>query len=283
MRMTVSILLGLAMVPPMGVHAQQRPAAAQASMRPGQPQVIAQQRAPAVAAHAPWDSLRRQLGTRNRVMLFWDSELDDAVSTRYREVETVDRSSRASAAQADGVTYTHAGPVGMTVAGASAGTHQRTERFLEADVPSGPRARGESRSIQSQFMDHLRQGGVRFIDRTLATRLAGQSVEDERPNVHAIETRALAGHADYLMQVTSEADPGTASGRSFHVTLLSVASGETLLQFETPAETEPAAPGRYVATANGFERETPQRDGVADTARALALETARRMDGALHR
>ena len=88
-------------------------------MRPGQPQVIAQQRAPAVAAHAPWDSLRRQLGTRNRVMLFWDSELDDAVSTRYREVETVDRSSRASAAQADGVAYTHAGPVGMTVAGAS--------------------------------------------------------------------------------------------------------------------------------------------------------------------
>jgi hypothetical protein len=280
MRKALFVLLGLVAVP---VHAQWRTQAPAPDMRPGQPQVIAPAPQPSAAAPTPWASLRSRLGARNRVMLFWESELEDGVATRYRVVETVDRSTRASAAQAEGVAYTYDGPVGVSVAGASAGTHQRTEKFLQADAPSNPRARGESRAIQSQFMDELRQGGVRFIDRTLATRLTGQSADGERPNVHAIETRALAGHADYLLQVTSTADPDVASGRGFHVALLAVANGETLLAFDTTAEPPATSPRRYVATDGGFERAAADPVGATDIARALALETAQRMDGALRR
>jgi hypothetical protein len=246
-------------------------------MRPGQPQVIAPAPQPSAAAPTPWASLRSRLGARNRVMLFGESELEDDVATRYREVETVDRSTRASAAQAEGVAYTYDGPVGVSVAGASAGTHQRTEKFLQADAPSNPRARGESRAIQSQFMDELRQGGVRFIDRTLATRLAGKSVQGDRPNVHAIETQALVGHADNQMEVSSVADAQVQSGRRYHVSLRSVANGEILLDFDTAADVDDAGVLPYVAGAGGFERAAPPAPTSADTARVLARETGRRM------
>lgn len=258
------------------------PAGSDAQMRPGQPEVLtpAPRSTPQVAT--PWASLRNRLGNRNRVMLFWDSALDDAVTTRYRDVETLDRRVHGNAAQVAGVVDGNAGPVGVAVAGGEAHLHQRSEKFVEGDAPRHTALSADARGMQSEFMAQLRQGGVRFIDRTLATRLAGQSAQGERPNVHAIETQALVGHADFLMEVSSSTDAQAASGRRFHVSLRSIANGETLLDFDTPANVADAGLRPYVA-GNGFQRGEPEPPTAADTARVLAHETGRQMAEAMVR
>ncbi|HEY5849587.1 MAG TPA: hypothetical protein VIT62_02295 [Lysobacter sp.] len=251
---------------------------AAAQMRAGQPQVLTPTPRSAPQAVSPWSALRGRLGTRNRVMLLWDAELDSEVNTRYREVETLDRRVQGAAAQVDGVVDSAAGPVGVAVAGGSAQLQQRTEKFVEGAAPSRTSLSAGERAMQSEFMEQLRQGGVRFIDRTLATRLAGKSVQGDRPNVHAIETQALIGHADYLMEVTSVADAQVQSGRRYHVSLRAVANGEILVDFDTAADVADAGPLPYVAAgAGGFERAEPPAPTSADTARVLARETGRRM------
>lgn len=254
-----------------------------AQMRPGQPQVLTPAPKVAPPMSTPWAALRERLGSRNRVMLFWESELAADVATRYRDVETLDRRVHGNAAQVAAVSDRYDGAVGVAVAGANAHLHERRETFVEGEGPAQATLSGEARSLQAEFMAHLRQGGVRFIDRTLATRLAGRSADGERPNVHAIETEALVGHADYLMEVTSRADDDAASGRRYHVALRSVATGETVLDFDTTAEPDEPMPGAYVAGRNGFERAAPKATAPTESARLLALETGRQMANAMVR
>lgn len=260
------------------------PHEAAAQMRPGQPQVLKPAPRHTPPESTPWAALRERLGARNRVMLFWESQLEDELATGYREVETLDRRVQGNAAQVAGVASTYDGAVGVSVAGAEASLHQRGEKFTEGQGPARTALSADARAMQSEFMAQLRQGGVRFIDRTLATRLTGMDVEGERPNVHAIETQALVGHADYLVEVTSRIDASTTSGRRFHVALRDVTSGETLVDFDTSAEPGEAAPQPWVAGANGFERATPKAATSTDTARVLADETGRHLaDALVHR
>jgi len=256
---------------------------AAAQMRPGQPQVLKSSPRPAPHVATPWAALREQLGPRNRVMLFWEAQLESDVATSYREVETLDRRVHGNAAQVAGVANTYDGAVGVSIAGADAHLHQRSEKFTEGEGPARTALSGEAQKMQSEFMAQLRQGGVRFIDRTLATRLTGMDVEGERPNVHAIETQALVGHADYLIEVTSRTDDEAASGRRFHVALRDVASGETLVDFDTQAEAGETGPQPWTTGANGFERATPEAPTMADAARMLAIETGRQMANVLVR
>lgn len=259
------------------------PSAAGAQMRPGQPEVLTPAPRHAPAAATPWAALRARLGPRNRVMLFWEAGLDAQVATQYREVDTVDRRVHGNAAKVAGVSETYDGAVGVAIAGGESHLHERRERFTQGDAPARTALSGEAQAMQSEFMAQLRQGGVRFIDRTLATRLAGMTAEGERPNVHAIEMQALVGHADYLMEVTSRADAGAPSGRRYHVALRDVASGETLVAFDTDADTGDAGPQGWVAGPNGFERGAPAPATDADTARELATQTGRRMADAMVR
>lgn len=270
--MTCAVSLALAM-----------PNGAAAQMRAGQPQVLTPAPRSAAPVATPWAALRQQLGARNRVMLFWEAQLEGEIATRYRDVETLDRRVHGNAAQVAGVASTYDGAVGVSVAGADAHLHQRSEKFTEGKGPERTALSGEAQAMQSEFMAQLRQGGVRFIDRTLATRLTGMDVEGERPNVHAIETKALVGHADYLIEVTSRADDEAASGRRFHVALRDVASGETLVDFDTDAAPGEAGPQPWVAGANGFERATAKAPTMNDAARVLATETGRQMANVLVR
>lgn len=259
------------------------PADTAAQMRPGQPEVLRPAPLEPATIATPWSELRRRLGARNRVMLFWEDGLDGAVATRYRDVETLDRRVHGRAAQAGTVAHYYDGSTGAAVAGASAHLHERRERYAEDDAPIPAALSDQARSLQSEFMAQLRQGGVRFIDRSLATRLAGMSVEGGRPNVHAIETRGLVEHADYLMEVTSRADVESASGQRFHVALRDVSSGETVVDFETTAEPAHGGPRPWVATANGFERAAAPAETSADIARLLAIETGRQLAGRVSR
>ena len=257
------------------------PAASQ--MRAGQPEVLAP--APRHVPHEPppWDALRARLGKRDRVMLLWEDELDAAVATRYREVETLDRRVHGQAAGVMASERGYYGDAAVAVAGADAHVHERRERFADDDAPMAtPLATGE-RELQAQFMTQMRQGGLRFIDRTLATRLTGVAAGDGRPNVHAIETRALSAHADYVMEVTSHADGESGSGRRYRVALRDTGSGETLLDFDSAARPSDGGPRSWVATANGFERAEAPAIAPADVARTLALETGRRLADALVR
>lgn len=278
---TVLIASALALILVMTLPADSSGAAAQ--MRPGQPQVLTPAReAPATIA-TPWNELRQRLAARNRVMLFWEDGLDGGVATRYREVETLDRQVHGKAAQVGVVAHHYDGSTGVAAAGARAHLHERRERYTEDDAPVAGALSDQARSLQSEFMAELRQGGVRFIDRTLATRLAGMSVQGERPNAHAIEMHGLVDHADYLMEVSSRSAPDAASGRRFHVALRDLASGETVVDFETAAEPAQGGPRPWVATGSGFERAEDPVASDAEVARLLAIETGRQMAGRVSR
>lgn len=269
---TTAVSLGVALAPD-----------ADAQMRPGQPEVLRPAPLEPVAIATPWSELRRRLGARNRVMLFWEDGLDGGVATRYRDVETLDRRVHGRAAQVGTAAHHYDGSTEVAVAGAAAHLHQRRERYADDDAPMAAALSDQARSLQSEFMAQLRQGGVRFIDRTLATRLAGISAGGERPNVHAIETRGLVDHADYLMEVNSRADTESASGQRFHVALRDVASGETVVDFETTAEPAHGGTRPWVATASGFERAHAPAGTSADVARLLAIETGRQLAGGVSR
>ena len=231
--------------------------------RPGQAPVLSPKIETAPEQVTPWEALRRKLGTRNRIMLFWENELDTAVNTHYSDIETVERSGHIDADH----NREHVHGTGDV--------YQVTQRYINGQAPVNERARGDSRQMQSIFMQGLNQGGVRFIDRTLATRLAGSTVDGERPNVHAIETKALINHADYLMQVITE------SSGLFHVEVISIKNGETLLTFETSAT--PAAPPKqkYIATSQGYQRAATPLANANQISEQLAIETGRGLASAL--
>ena len=167
MHKAVLALLGVALVP-LPAAAQWREPAPAPGYRAGQPVVLGPAAAPETAEALPWEALRQQLGKRNRVMLFWEAELEGEVATRYREVETLDRHGHAAVTRSEGVDRDRYGHVGTSVAGADAGMHQRSERFLEAEAPAAPRVEGESRQIRAHFMEQLRQGAVGLMQLGLA-------------------------------------------------------------------------------------------------------------------
>src|SRR5690606_38438453 len=141
---TTAVSLGVALAPD-----------ADAQMRPGQPEVLRPAPLESVTIATPWSELRRRLGARNRVMLFWEDGLDGGVATRYRDVETLDRRVHGRAAQVGTAAHHYDGSTEVAVAGAAAHLHQRRERYADDDAPMAAALSDQARSLQSEFMAQL--------------------------------------------------------------------------------------------------------------------------------
>ncbi len=254
--------------------------------RPG-PTVMTAPSSPArIPVQEPWVDLHRALqrAKRDRIVLFWESIINDRVDTIYRSVESISRNGAGGVTAESSIVRRRNSVDGTSASDFSYQENQTTQSWVEPD--RAQTTASESRPLaeqaaETQFMDQLRRGGLRFVDRSLSNRLEAASVSEVRPNLQSIEARAWKQHADYLMQVTSMHDAGAATGRVFRVSLKDVQTGQTLMDFMTEAPVRQERQRRFIATDDGYARAPMPAPTNQQIITQLALEVGGRMNAAL--
>jgi hypothetical protein len=103
---------------------------------------------------------------------------------------------------------------------------------------------------------------------------------DALSNVQEIETKALLGNSDLIIEITQFSDDDSARGVSFKVVCRDIRNARILASFRTTAE-PPAKPLPYVAGPNGFERAKPRAPRPYEVGRELAVELMGRLAAVL--
>lgn len=203
-----------------------------------------------------------------RIAVFWHRALPDRVSDWHsRQRVAVGQSARVSG-QADGESVDMQGQ-------ASAGA--QLEYRGAAPAEGGNRAAFE---LQDGLIQTFQDGGARMIDQSLAQRLTDNALEDGTfsrlsPDHARLQMRALAEHADYVLELT--AAPGFDQAPGYRVRVLSTADASVLATFVTSGEPpEDEREHSWVATSNGYQkREQPLL--LSEVGREVALRTMEKM------
>ncbi|HEX8446911.1 MAG TPA: hypothetical protein VF649_09885 [Sphingomonas sp.] len=239
--------------------------AAQAQYRPDVPEVLEPQ--PVVDAGASSAGTFRAAYARQgspRVALFWNRVLTDEARNQYVErLNLRSRSGVLAARNDDGEGGEAAGAVSVHEIDATRGT----VRAPEAARASMDEV--DDWKVGAAFNGVLRAAGVRLIDRSLMMRVgARQTGQDD--NLQAVETSALMGKADVLMEVLQTPDPASPIGYSFRVDIKDILSGAVIASLVEDGENRSPRPGRFVAGPSGFVRSTPAPFDLDDMGRSLA-------------
>ena len=231
---------------------------------------------------APWAELHRTLAARGRprFALLWNVPLSDEVvdgsrtSRDSRTTRTGDHFLSEESAEMDTATRFEKG-----------GFRERTTRqdvdethSIELDVRSAGE-RAVDWVTEPIFTAELAQGGLRFVDKTITTRLGARATGSR--DHQAAEIDGLVAHADYIIEVTCQPNPGTPMGRSFRVTVVAIQSGALLVDFLSDGEVRFSGGRPYVPSATGFAREAPPRANTEQAIRQLAVDTAKQLNSAL--
>jgi hypothetical protein len=139
--------------------------------------------------------------------------------------------------------------------------------------------------LERAFAADMRRGGVSFVDRALAVRKAAADKHRGGGDSRLIETDAVTGLADWILQVVMVPDADTVLGWAFDVTLRDVKSGVELASVYTQAHPMGLqGPPAWVATPRGFEQHVPKRaPTIDDVARALSNDVMDRVAASLDR
>lgn len=176
-----------------------------------------------------------------RVVVFWNRVMDDEIASTYKERNT---------------------PDGRVV----------EERLTNkrADLVAEP----IEWEVERAFTRTLSMSGARLVDRNSMMRLQGLQDKAERGvNYQAVETRALIGRADIMIEVLQTEDKRLAEGVSFRVTAKSVRTAEVLADVLSSGR-PPARRMPLVAAdvPGGFVRAQQPEPSPADVGRQLAIE-----------
>lgn len=187
-----------------------------------------------------------------KIVVLWNRVFDDEVASTYKERNT---------------------PDGRVV----------EERLVNkrADLVAEP----IEWEVERAFTRTLVASGARLVDRNAMMRLQGLQDKAERgANVQAIETRALIGRADIMIEVLQTEDKRLDEGISFRVTAKSVRDAEVLADVLS-AGRPPARPMPLVAAdvPGGFVRAQQSDASPSDVGRQLAIEVMNSLAGNLRR
>jgi len=244
------------------------PAAAQ--YRSGTPEVLT----PAPEPGSPMMAAARHFRTAYarhgspRIILFWNRVLSDEVQSQYADRVSAVSTSRAGAVE---------GPVGYGAYAAAAG---RVDTFDAAAtrerVREGQRdsmAESADWKVENAFNRAFIDNGARFVDRAVAMRVTAHGRKlGAAPNVQDIETGALVGKADLMMEVLQTPDPDSPVGYSFRAQVKDVRSGRILVNAVSNGSDIAHGPGPMVATSHGFVRSAPAAVTLEDVGEALAAD-----------
>jgi hypothetical protein len=192
-----------------------------------------------------------------RILLFWNRELGDDTTTRYRD--------RTSGAIVHGV-----GP------GVAVTTYDETN---EAERTTGGKysaiGRNRSSDYESSFVNAFVRSGANVVDRNaLMRKVSSRQGQDDRSDQQFIESLALEQGVDYLVEVLPDytASP---TGFMFTIKITHLPTSRVRAQFRTNGLPE-NGPAHMVARPGGYVRESENRNNPENVAEALAADTMRR-------
>jgi hypothetical protein len=243
---------------------------AEAQMRPGLPDVAGRERPnmpdvnprrmevdPDAGLYQVQDSFRRWNRAQGspRILLFWNRELDDETTTRYRQRDR-------------GVSAVAARPGVVVGSYDRISEQERTTGGTHADLH--PDDTGE---LETAFLSAFVRTGAAVIDRAaLMRKVSTREDQANRSDQQYVESQALEQGIDYLVEVLPDYRGDSDTGFGFTVKITHLPSSMVKARFRTTARPAPG-PERLVAAPGGFERRRDDRVTPDRIAEKLAGET----------
>lgn len=255
------------------------PAAAQTGpgFRPGTPPVLSPP--PRAADPRMFDEARSAAEYRRagspRIVVFWNRELSDRIANDYDTVmlERGEATSGAASAVSRNGRYAE---------GAQVSAYERETRVGRREVTDDSRGSllGEDRewTFLEAFQGRLQSAGVRLVDRSLATRTMAASMGGPSDKQSA-EMSGIARLADLMLAIVQTPAADAPLGVRFKVTVTDLRDGTILTTLVDDGEGRAAGPGRFVAGASGFERESAQAVDAGRAGSNLASALLARLSG----
>ncbi|MES2496826.1 MAG: hypothetical protein V4618_11970 [Pseudomonadota bacterium] len=203
-----------------------------------------------------------------RMVIFWNRQLTDSLSTSYEEWS---RYTLTDGRMADKTLYDDGS---TTVAGRAVESELRSGRTATAadgGRSGGLAERADWKAAQG-FNRTMLSGGALLIDRTLIMRATALGKGIDRSDAQSVEMSALVGKADLLVEVLQTPDDSAPSGYTFRVDVKDIRSGTLLATVVTQGVPSRGGPGRWVAGPNGYQRERPLPPTVDQVGARVATE-----------
>lgn len=199
-----------------------------------------------------------------RMVIFWNRQLTDSLSTSYEEWTRLSFAEGGyQAVSEDEAVAGRAGEVEYRSG--------RTAATADGARTAGLPERADWRAAQG-FNRMMLSGGARLIDRTLIMRATALHKAGDRGDAQSIEMSALIGKADLLVEVLQTPDGDAPSGYTFRVDVKDIRSGTLLATVVTQGNPPSSGPGRFVAGPNGYQRERPLVPSVDQVGARVATE-----------
>lgn len=177
---------------------------------------------------------------RPRLAVFWNRELSDTLSEWYSEVRVTSTETRTSETTGD------------IALGQSSTNQQSTE--MQRRVRDQRRVQPNETwewEFQDGFLEPFLKSGATMIDRAAIVRITGADMEGKGERL--VETRALQGMADLLIEVLVAPGSQSRTGYELRARVLDVNSGRILAYVNSRGLKEWNAEGRqYMAGAEGI-------------------------------
>lgn len=229
------------------------------------------------------DRFRRLYAARKapRIVVFWNREFSDRVASNYR---TGLRISERTEADVTGTSETVFGPDGPVtfdehqVSGARTIDVTIGESVSDSDSHRRPGLlENDDWSVEAAFTRLFIEAGGNLIDRAVAMRTTAARAKEEgaeRLDPQQIETSALLGKADLLMEVLQTPDKEGPIGFRFRVSVKDIRTGRVLANITTVGRPADAAETEWRAGRDGFVK-VSRRYKADSIGRQVGLETMR--------
>lgn len=174
-----------------------------------------------------------------KLALFWNRQLSDTLNEWYSDVRIVNRTDTNS---------TMSGELTLNQSGSQQNTTAIEKRVTD------PRRVSTSESFEWEFQDGFLapflEAGVTVLDRAAIMRLTG--VDMAGTGERSVETRALQGKADYLMEVLVSPNQRSTVGYELRARILDVRTGAIVAMVNSKNLKEWNPEKQVLATDRGF-------------------------------
>jgi hypothetical protein len=258
---------------------QQPPVGGGGPYRDGQPMVMTPPPPPAdpaIGASARFRAAYARAG-RPRIVIFWNREFTDDVATKHESYTNLhsrtDVSGQSSSSTNVGYGYADTASQGSASSETNASIRSGVDNMTDNRRDSSF-SEAEDFDAEASFTSQLQGAGANLIDRTSIMRTTGLAKRaGETSNIQGIETSAILGKADIVLEVVQLADSRKASGVSFRVIARNVRSGKVVATLSTSAR-PPVGRMPFVAGSDGrLVRAVAPEPGPQQIGRQLAVET----------
>ena len=222
---------------------------------------------------------------RPRIALFWNVQLADNLAVeQVKQNVTVGASAKGGALAQTTIGPKDAQSVQRAGVERSANASISTERQFSVDNTKrrmGQLTESDGWRIETGFTSRMAEAGVQFVDRAAILRIM-QAKGEDTSNVRLVESKALVGMADLIMEVLSTRDAQAPTGSGFRITLRDLKTGQQKAAFYSQAAPEVLAPERrFVATEGGYQPVAAPTVRIEEVGAALALDAMRELVGRL--